>query len=162
MKRPATVVLLCASLLAGCSATGRLYPVQGPLSQQEPAPVFVARMSGGLHSGNFNVVLNNGEACKGRWMQLPRPNGPANAAISSSPSSGSMASEWDLVYGQGFYVAHVLGARLYARAEITGDQGTHLHAELYKPDSVKVEEQTISSIKGVAKDDKGNIYKIAF
>jgi hypothetical protein len=71
-----------------------------------------------------------------------------------------MASEWDMVYGQGFYVAHVLGARLYARAEITGNRGTVLHAELYKPD--KIEQQDIASIKGVAKDDKGNIYKIAF
>jgi hypothetical protein len=160
MKRPATVLLLCASLLAGCSATARLYPVQGPLSQQKPAPVFVARMSDGFHSGNLNVVLDNGEACKGRWTQVPRPSGSANAVISASPSSESMASEWDMVYGQGFYVAHVLGARLYARAEITGNRGTVLHAELYKPD--KVEQQDIASIKGVAKDDKGNIYKIAF
>jgi lysozyme family protein len=160
MKRPATAVLLCASLLAGCSATARLYPVQGPLSQQNPAPVFVVRMGDGVHSGNINVVLDNGEAYKGRWTQVPRPNRPANVVISASPSYVSMASEWDMVYGQGFYVAHVLGARLYARAEITGNRGTVLHAELYKPD--KIEQQDIASIKGVAKDDKGNIYKIAF
>lgn len=152
MRRPAAGVLLCASLLAGCSATARLYPVQGPLSQQNPAPVFVAKMTAGRHSGNFNVVLDNGEACKGRWMQVPRPSKPASAAASASPSSESMASEWDLVYGQGFYVAHVLGARLYARAEITGNRGTVLHAEVYESES----------IKGVAKDDKGNVYKLAF
>jgi hypothetical protein len=160
MKRPTMAVLLCASLLAGCSATARLYPVQGPLSQQNPAPVFVARMSDGFHSGNFNVVLDSGEAGKGRWMQVPRPSGPAHAVNSASPSSESMAFEWDLVYGQGFYVANVLGSRLYARAEITGNRGTVLHAELYKPD--KIEQQDIASVKGVAKDDKGNIYKIAF
>ena len=152
MRRPAAGVLLCASLLAGCSATARLYPVQGPLSQQNPAPVFVAKMTAGRHSGNFNVVLDNGEACKGRWMQVPRPSNPSSAAASASPSSESMASEWDLVYGPGFYVAHVLGARLYARAEITGNRGTVLHAEVYESES----------IKGVAKDDKGNVYKLAF
>jgi len=160
MRRLATIVLLCFSALAGCSATARLYPVQGPLSQQNPEPVFVAKMSAGLHSGNFNVVLDNGEACRGRWTLVPRPNGPANAAIPASPSIGTMASEWDLVYGQGFYVAHVLGARQYARAEITGNRGTVLHVELYVPD--QREEQSIASIKGVAKDDNGNIYKIAF
>jgi lysozyme family protein len=117
-------------------------------------------MSDGVHSGNINVVLDNGEAYKGRWTQVPRPNRPANVVIFASPSYVSMASEWDMVYGQGFYVAHVLGARLYARAEITGNRGTVLHAELYKPD--KIEQQDIASIKGVAKDDKGNIYKIAF
>ena len=160
MKRPAMAVLLCAALLAGCSATARLYPVQGPLSQQNPAPVFVARMSDGLHSGNFNVVLDNGEACKGRWTQVPRPSKPSNAVTPESPSPESMASEWDMVYGQGFYVAQVLGSRLYARAEITGNRGTVLHAEVYKPD--KIEQQGIASVRGVAKDDKGNIYKIAF
>ncbi len=160
MKRPAMAVLLCASLLAGCSATARLYPVQGPLSQQNPAPVFVGRMKAGLHSGNFNVVLDNGETGKGRWTLVPRPSGPANAAIPASPSTGTMASEWDLVYGPGFYVAHVLGSRQYARVEITGTRGSVLHAELYEPDNT--EQQTLASIKGVAKDDKGNIYKIAF
>jgi hypothetical protein len=71
-----------------------------------------------------------------------------------------MAAEWDLVYGQGFYVSHVLGARFYAKAEMAGNQGTTIRAELYEPDSTS--EQSIVKIKGVAKDNHGNVYKIVF
>ena len=75
-------------------------------------------------------------------------------------SPDNLSAEWDTVYGTGFYVANVLGTRLYARAVLTGNRGTTLNVELYKPD--KVENTTIGAIKGVAKDDKGNIYKVAF
>lgn len=158
MKRPAMAVLLCASLLAGCSARARFYPVRGPLSSRTPSPVYVGRLSGITSSGTFSVVLDDGEVCKGHWAQVPRPSKSSDGAASAAP--GNLGSEWDLVYGQGFYVANVLGARLYATAEMTGNRGTVLHAELYKPD--KVEQQPVSNIKGVAKDDKGNVYKIAF
>jgi hypothetical protein len=73
-----------------------------------------------------------------------------------------MAAEWDTVYGQGFYTSRVLGARLHAKAEVTGNRGTILHVEMYKPEPVGAEAQSAASIKGVAKDDKGNIYKVAF
>jgi len=162
MKRPATAVLLCASLLAGCSATARLYPVQGPLSQQNPAPVYVAKLSGALNSGSFKVILGNGEVGTGRWSVVPRPNKSSDPGNSASPSSGDMATEWDTVYGQGFYTSRVLGARLHAKAEVTGNRGTVLHVEMYKPEPVRAEAQSAASIKGVAKDDKGNIYKVAF
>ena len=163
MQRPATMVSLYAFVLAGCSATARLYPVQGPLSQQNPPPVYVARLTDGLHSGKFKVVLSDGEVGNGQWNAVPRPSKSSDSTASASPSN-NMAAEWDLVYGQGFYVAHVLGARLYAKAEIAGDRGTVLHAELYRPDRLVTERepQSVASIKGVAKDDKGNVYKIAF
>ena len=159
MKCSAIFVLLCVSLLSGC-ATARLYPVQGPLSQQNPAPVYVAKLDGALYSGSFKVILGNGEVGQGRWGMVPRPNKSSDSGYSASPSSGDMATEWDTVYGQGFYTAHVLGAKLHAKAEVTGNQGTVLHVEMYKPD--KVEDRSPGSIKGVAKDDKGNIYKVAF
>src|SRR5882762_7581283 len=37
MKDRLFFVLLAASILSGCGATGRLYPVRGPLSAQAPA-----------------------------------------------------------------------------------------------------------------------------
>ena len=163
MKRLAAMVCLCAFLLAGCSATARLYPVQGPLSRQNPPPVYVARVTDGLRSGNFKVALSDGEVGNGHWNAVPRPAKSSDSTSSALPLD-NMAAEWDLVYGQGFYVANVLGARLYAKAEITGDRGTVLHAELYRPDRLAAEResQSVASVKGVAKDDKGNVYKIAF
>jgi len=114
----------------------------------------------GLHSGSFSAVLNDGEVFKGRWELVRRPNTEKDAAATSAPSAGSLSAEWDLVFGQGFYVAHVLGARLYGRAELTGSRGTILNVELYKSDNAR--EDAPGSVKGVAKDNKNNIYKVAF
>lgn len=159
MKRSAIFLLLGAFLLSGC-ATARLYPVQGPLSQQNPAPVYVAKLSGALYSGSFKVVLGNGETGQGRWGIVPRPNKSSDPGNAAPPSSSDMAAEWDTVYGLGFYTAHVLGAKLHAKAEVIGNQGTVLHVEMYKPD--REEEESPANVKGVAKDEKGNIYKLAF
>ncbi|MFI5098652.1 MAG: hypothetical protein ACHQT6_11830 [Candidatus Acidiferrales bacterium] len=160
MKSFLVPLLLCVSTLPGCGATARLYPVQGPLSLQTPVPIYVAKFTGAFYSGNLSVVLADGEVCKGRWATLPRPNTSSDATAASAASANNLAAEWDTVYGTGFYVAHVLGARLYARAMLTGSRGTLLNVEMYK--SNNVENTTVDAIKGVAKDDKGNIYKVAF
>jgi len=159
MKSFLVPLFLCLSTLSGC-ATARFYPVQGPLSTQTPVPVYVAKFSGAFNSGNLSVVLANGEVCKGRWATVPRPTTSTDAAAATAVPANNLSAEWDTVYGTGFYVAHVLGARLYARAPLTGNRGTALNVELYKSD--QVENTTVGAIKGVAKDDKGNIYKVAF
>jgi hypothetical protein len=159
MKSRLVLLLLGVFTLSGC-ATARLYPVQGPLATQTPSPVYVAKFTGAFTSGNFSVVLGDGEVCKGRWAQVPRPKTSDAATPATAGPANNLSAEWDTVYGTGFYVAHVLGARLYARSVVTGNRGTVLNVELYKPD--KVENTTAAAIKGVAKDDKGNIYKVAF
>jgi hypothetical protein len=146
--------------ISGC-AQGRLYPVQGPFSSESPVPVFTAKASGMFNSGNISVVLENGEKCKGRWVTaqaVPIPNG-APAADGSTASD--MASVWDTVYGQGFYVSHVLGTRFFARAEVSGDHGSLLHMEMYRSAGEHAGDTTLT-IRGVAKDNKGNIYKVVF
>jgi hypothetical protein len=112
-------------------------------------------------SGNISVVLENGEKCKGRWVAsqaIPVSTGPP-LANGSTPSN--MAPIWDTVYGQGFYVSHVLGSKLFARADVSGCSGTVLQMEMYRslggPD-----ENTALDIRGIAKDNKENIYKVVF
>jgi hypothetical protein len=163
MKSHLVVVLLCVSILWGCSATARLYPVQGPLSSQTPPPVYVAKMTGAFTSGDFSATLNGSEKCTGRWSQVSRPKASVDtAAAASSLSAENMSAEWDTVYGQGFYVAHVLGARLYAKAVLTGNKGTILNVELYKPDVPDHNNIPTATIRGVAKDNHDNVYKVAF
>jgi len=72
-----------------------------------------------------------------------------------------MSSVWDTVYGSGFYVSHVLGARFYAQAVASGNQGTVLDAEMYRPVG-EHESNPLNAIKGVARDNKDNIYKLVF
>lgn len=160
MKARLVMALLAISLLPACIVKGRLYPVQGPLSAQTPVPVLSAKASGIFNSGNMSVVLSDGEVCKGRWevgQAIPAPKG----TITGNPSSGDdMPSVWDAVYGQGFYVSHVLGNKRFARAVVTGNRGTILNVEMYRADEGRP--NSTPDIKGVAKDNKDNIYKVVF
>jgi hypothetical protein len=160
MKIRILLLLLSVAILDGCSATARLYPVQGPLSTQTPLPVFLAKMTGKPNSGTITAMLNSGEACKGHWQVIPRAKAAKGATTATYPSDNNMSAEWDAVYGTGFYVAHVLGQKLYVRTVLTGNQGTVLNAEMYRPDTH--DDVALGSIKGVAKDNKNNLYKIAF
>src|SRR5437879_2844331 len=139
-------ILFGACILVGCRVTGRLYPVQGPLSAQTPTPVLLARLTGAFSSGGISVVLPDGEVCKGRWATERPVQVPKGAAIASA-TPNDMASVWDTVYGAGFYVSHILGTRLYVRTVISGDRGTILNLEMYR--SVD-NEQHAGPIKGVA------------
>ena len=154
MKLKLCVLLLGISVMLGCSRTYRFYPVQGPLSAQTPSPVLVAKMTGAISSGSISVVLSDGEVCTGRWAEVPRLQVPKGANTATVPAD-SMSSVWDTVYGSGYYVSHVLGARS-ARGVISGNQGTVLNVELY----ATPEGEHTFVIKGVAKDNKDNIYKV--
>ncbi|MEI9977251.1 MAG: hypothetical protein WDO73_37480 [Ignavibacteriota bacterium] len=66
-----------------------------------------------------------------------------------------MPAIWDQIYGEGYYTAHVLGAKLHAQALITGSRGSTLSVEFYRPDA-------IPQVQGVAKDSNGNTYKMTF
>ncbi len=150
-------VVLGLSLMSGCTAAVRLYPVQGPLSVRAPVPVFSGRLTGLMNSGGVSFVVGDGEVCKGRWTRVvPVKTANKGAAKVSSPLSEGMPAVWDTVYGSGYYVAHVLGATLYAEAAITGDRGTVLDVEFYRPNPGGEQVR----ILGVAKDSKDNIYKL--
>ena len=140
------ILFLVAALLsmAGCAATARLYPVQGPLSALAPQPVFPGKISGFVNSGSVSFTLTGGEACKGQWTRVVPMKTPTGATISDAPAANGMPAVWDAVYGPGYYVSHVLGSSLYARAAITGSKGTLLDVEFYKPGTMH--------LFGVAKD----------
>ena len=159
MKKYFIFLLLCVSAISGCTATARFYPVQGPLSRQTPMPVLVGKFNDGLKSGSMSVRLSADELCKGTWALVQRPSSSTAASVASSTTT-NLASEWDIVYGPGFYTAHVLGSRLYGRAQLTGNQGTTLTVEIFKPDTG--ENNTPSAVRGVAQDNKDNIYKVTF
>jgi hypothetical protein len=160
VKLKLCVLLLGVSLMVGCSATARFYPVQGPLSSQTPLPVPVAKVTFGVNPGNISVVLGDGEVCKGRWAVVPRGQVPKGAAAANALTAIGMQPEWDTVYGPGFYVAHVLGTKYYAQVMATGNRGTVLNVEMYRPENVEEHGNLIAAVKGVAKDNKDNIYKL--
>jgi hypothetical protein len=158
MKGKLCLLLLAISTMLGCAKlTARFYPVQGPLSAQTPQPVLIARISGKFTLGDMSVVLPDGELCKGRWTVVSLVSAPKATAITTAPTN-SMAPVWDSVYGSGYYVSRVLGARYYAQTVVTGNRGTVLNAEMYI--AVDGREVSAASYKGVAKDNRDNMYKL--
>jgi hypothetical protein len=159
MKVKLCIILLGVSLMSGCTRTARLYPVQGPLFVQTPSLVLLAKVTGAFNSGNITVALSDGEVCKGHWAVVPRTATPVSAPAVAAPIANSLSPVWDTVYGSGFFVSHVLGTRLYVRAVATGNRGTILNVEMYRPDTPEV---NLSTVRGIAQDNKGNIYKLVF
>jgi hypothetical protein len=151
------VLLLCGvSILTGCFRSGRLYPVQGPLAAQTPPPIFAAKVTGAFYSGSIKVTLADGEVCQGPWRMVPRTPTNKGTTPSDAIAKPEMAAAWDTVYGQGFYLARVLGARMHVQGDLPGSKGTTLRVEMYRNEAP----EGIYDIKGVAMDNKGNIYKV--
>jgi len=165
MRSSLALALLFISTMFGCAAA-RLYPVKGPLSTQAPPPVYSVKVSGAFFSGNFSAKLTDGEVCKGHWTTVSRGIAPNSPNATNPKPAEPLKAEWDTVYGSGFFVANVLGSRLYGRGVAKGAKGTVLTMEMFKdesrPDLVAPGDVNTRAIKGVAKDDKGNIYKLVF
>jgi hypothetical protein len=153
MKLSILPASLMVTLLSGCmlSVPGGFSPVQGPLSKRSPIPTYAASITG-LFSGTISVVLDNGEMCTGPW-ELASKTAPGTSATTVAPVD--MAADWDSVYGAGYFAAHVLGNKLYARATLTGNMGTVLHTEFSN------ENNTRGNTKGVAADNNGNVFKVS-
>ncbi len=159
MEKKLVVLLLTVSFFAGCSRELRLYPVGGPQSEKNPMPVFVGKITGAWNFGNASLVLSDGETCKGHWAQMPLPHA-GTPASATTPGASDMATVWDAIYGSGFYVAHVLGTRHFAKATLKGNKGTLLNLEMFATEGSQPGEP-LREIRGVAKDNHDNIYKVA-
>ena len=158
VKKKLCFLLLGIVVMLGCTHTVRLYPVQGPLSAQTPLPVLFAKITGAVTPGDISVVLSDGEVCKGHFVLIQPVQPPKNGTTANVTASNGMAPVWDTVYGPGYYVSHVLGARYYAQAVVTGNRGTVFNVELYR--SEQHEENSVGIVRGVAKDNKDNVYKL--
>jgi hypothetical protein len=137
--------LLITALLSGCVVVpGHLYPVAGPLSTQTRPPIFDVILSQ-VQTQAVVATLQNGEVCQGVRIQI----------LQNDPSANQMSAQWDLVYGQGFFVANVLGSKSLYRADLTGTSGTTLSVEFYLHNA-----QDMATAKGIAQDNHGNVYKL--
>jgi len=141
------ILLPAAMLIGGCviMVPGHLYPVQGPLAGASPPPIYSLTMNGVYDSGTLTATLPDGEKCKGEW----------SAISPGDPSARQMSAVWDSVYGSGFFVAHVLGSRVFAAAVLKGDRGTILNVQIYDP-----KPGDVSAVVGVATDNSGNLFKL--
>ncbi len=131
-----------AVLLTGCVRGARLIPVQGPLSTKTSPPrLFVVNTP-----PTFTVTLEDGEVCLGDGSDY------TVGTVSESP----LAREWDMVYGRGFFVDHVLGTSV-RRTLLTCKLGATV---LVENGQITPEAKGSPLGIGVAKDSRGNVFRL--
>ena len=155
--------LLVLGFLSGGSAAAHFYPVQGPLASQTAPPVFGGRLTAhaDMRSGTFSAALGEGETFKGTLVLVGSgPKRRMGQSETPQPDLDGMDKVWDLVFGSGYYQAHVLGDGQYGRAAITGSKGTLLQIEIHSSVSRTSGGTQVSQPHGVARDSRGNVYKV--
>jgi hypothetical protein len=147
------LLLLTSSLLAGCPSNilvrvpGHLYQIQSSLSAQTPVPTYKVIIGGVGNSGTMTATLQDDEVCSGKWAPLRQDD----------PSASKLSAVWDRVYGQGFFVANILGGSGAYRAVLAGNKGTTLTVEFYGLNAARM-----SDVRGVAQDNNGDVFKLTF
>jgi hypothetical protein len=132
--KPALISIV-ALLLAGC-ASAHLYPIQGPLAAKVPPPTYNVKME---YGDSISVVRGRGDNCDGVWL----------AVVKEDPAVRDLAAAWDLAYGNGYFLANILGHNGIARSTVTCPKGGTVEVEF-------------NTTQGVAKDSDGNIFKLKF
>ena len=155
---PKASLLASAVFLAGCvgcipSAGLKFYPVPTGTNASTSAAILQGNLSG-LMSGTVSVVLVSGEICTGPWYPVDLNTDGTEPGRVKTLAAKNLSSAWDEVYGPGYFKAHVLGTPRYVRALMIGDQGSQFQIEADR------DEGEHATLKGVAMDGKGNIFKV--
>jgi hypothetical protein len=154
--KQAVELLVTVGLLTGCvvSAPGHLSPVGGSPATQVSMPAFT--FTGDVAGATAIVcehpkrVCNRGGVLDGRAYQGPRKD-----LNPQDPAGGGLRAEWDLAYGPGFFVANVLGNSNVWHYSLTGVKGGSMEVEVLISSDAPI-------AFGVARDDQGNVFKLAF
>lgn len=141
------ICLLICSLLVACSTTANLYPVEGPLSKRSPLPVIVAKADGIMgNTGNISLSMPDGEYCNGKWSSA--------AGVEVGVGTVNLFSQYGSIFGNATSIKNVPGVNR-GEAILIGEKGTVMEVEFYTGSGT-------ANGYGLAKDNKGNIYKLIF
>lgn len=149
------VLALCICGACGYAFGQKLYPVEGPLAAQTPQPVFKGQIRHPIFAMGSQFLLlkswtlANGDVLTGKPKTAKATSVNTPAPQASAPPQPNLAFAWDEVYGQGFFVARILGKEI-GQGIFVGKQGTVLQVE------------SLDGRSGVAVDNKGNIYKMVW
>jgi len=100
-------------------------------------------MTGAL-SGSISVTVPGDGSCAGSWSGLHK-----------QPQSFDLSTDWDLIYGPGYYSAHVLGDKFFVRTTLKCSGGTIIRMEAAN------EYNKQGGTHGVAEDGHGNVFKVS-
>ena len=157
IRRLIFLAVACGCAFASPAFAQKLYPVKGPLAQQTPQPVFSGHIRRPVFSaGPVFLLLKSWTVANGELLEGKPKKMKATSANTEAPATGTidlpepnLAWAWDAVYGDGYFVAHILGKE-FGQGVFRGSQGTVLQVESF------------DGRNGVAVDNKGNIYKMVW
>lgn len=138
--------LLSIILTSSCSVTNStidLFPVEGPLSSQIPVSVITATAENVTsYGGKLFLTMPDGEKCNGRWS--------SSGGVTGSQNNYSLL----ITYGEKLNLSP-RGNEERGYAMLLGDRGTTIDIEFLTGVGT-------GHGFGVAKDNKGNVYKVIF
>lgn len=146
MKKLAVIILACAVALMGCNTfTAMMVPVEGPLSAN-PASLKLEFTGDSVEHGSVKVIMPEGETCTGQYTVLEQGR-------QKFPSE-TYFNEQDYIkyFGHPIPFSH----KNYGQALLVGDKGTSIQAEFLAGSSSPPHGY------GLAKDNKGNVFKLIF
>ncbi len=157
-------LFVMAMLISGCATTGRLYPIEGPLAAN-PVVLKATYSYWGTGSGKICLTMPDGELCEGEYTTLSdgftvvsTTSGGAsldtNGGIATTRGAGFFTVDQYASYWGSSYVSGMKNKQ-YGQATLIGNKGTIMQVE-YFTDSLSARGF------GLAKDNKGNIYKVHF
>lgn len=156
MKTLLTLIVLLGTLIcAGCTATAHLYPVEGPLAKTVPLPVLQAKADGITgNTGGITLTMPDGEVLQGRWSSVAPQQVTFSSGTATASAQSGLATVWSQVYGSGFSISNRPGVNR-GEAMLTGPKGTVLQVEFFTGSGT-------ANGNGVAKDNRGNVFKVIF
>jgi hypothetical protein len=153
------VPILLAVLLASMSAclpegfvrAGSLLPASGPFAQSGAQPLQITFNGATSGSGSFRVTLPGGETIQGNYDTM--------GGFSTGPAGGEQSpgqtvitgADWQALYGN----ADATLGQISGQGTGSGDKGTLLRIQ-YVVDAMD------NRGYGVAKDSRGNLYRLRF
>ena len=144
MRRTSLLIAIIATLMivSGCTMKATMYPVSGPLIDSGQAKPISAEYSYDTSGhGKITFYMPDGEVCRGEYT-----------TISDSQTMTIFArDQFYSYYGNGFST----NSKQHGQAIAYGDSGTVLQAEYF------VDAMTFHGY-GLAKDNKGNIFKLVW
>ncbi|MGB0076044.1 MAG: hypothetical protein WCC05_11950 [Candidatus Sulfotelmatobacter sp.] len=147
---------ICIVAVSGNAFAQKLYPVYGPLAAQTPQPILKGHVRRPMVSvGSVFLLLKSWTVANGEVLQGKPKTVKASSVIPAPPAGAislpqpNLAFAWDAVYGEGFFVAHILGNK-FGQGVFTGNHGTVLQVE------------SLDGRNGVAVDNNGNTYKMVW
>lgn len=147
IRNTLAAMLLLSSCATSSSLEATLFPVEGPMSLEVPVPSVPLIASGvRSYSGEMTLAMPDGEVCSGKWA-IARGK-------SVSQTSGRLLSQYGWVHGRTTTVSTDSNPATGAGV-LTCNRGRMIDVEF-------VTGAGTGSGYGVAKDNRGNIFRVIF